>query len=115
MEHSHTSRPGSGRPRCTGIRQDQRIVQAAVAAGITSREKIWALVTPAVSPRTIGEESAYSRTQITCALAMLPHTPQHRQAGYSCVVKESIGECNGTLLLSVVRVGFACMRRPGER
>ena len=30
--------------------------------------------------------------------------------GYSRVVKESTGECNGTLLSSVMRVGSVCMR-----
>ena len=47
VEHSHACRPGSGRPRCTDARQDQRTVaeqtasregtRAQVAAGLRSR------------------------------------------------------------------------------
>ena len=54
VEHSHTRRPGSGRPRSTDARQDRRIVRAAVAARIAFREEIRAQVAPAVSQRTIG-------------------------------------------------------------
>ena len=48
VEHSHTHRPGSGRPRSTDARQDRRIVRAAVAARTVSREEIRAHVAPAV-------------------------------------------------------------------
>ena len=50
VEHSHTRRPGSGRPRNTDARQDRRIVPTAVAA---SMKEIRAHVASAVSPRPL--------------------------------------------------------------
>ena len=40
VEHSHTRRPCSGRPRSTGERQDWHIVRAAVAARTASRHML---------------------------------------------------------------------------
>ena len=69
VEHSHTCRPGSGRPRSTDARQSRRIVRAPVAA---SREEIWTHVAPAVSPRIIWnrllEEGPRSRVPLATTL-----------------------------------------------
>ena len=104
VEHSHTHRPGSGRPCSTEARQDRRILGAAVTA---SREEMQAHVAPAVSPNTI---AVGLRSRVP--LARLPLTPRHRQARllYSGLVKESTRKWNGAMLFSVMRVGFVCMR-----
>ena len=69
VEHFHTRRPGSGRPRSTDARQDRRILRALVAALTASREEIWVHVATAVSPRTIGNRllAAGLRSCVTLA------------------------------------------------
>ena len=80
VEHSHTSRPGSGRPRGTDVRQDRRIVRAVVAARTAPREVIRAHVAPAVSPRIINNRLRAVGLRSHMPLARLPLTPRHRQA-----------------------------------
>lgn len=80
VEHSHTRRPGSGRPRSTDARQDRRIVRAAVADRTSSRDEIRSHVAPAVSPRTIGNRLLAAGLRSRVPLARLPLTPRHRQA-----------------------------------
>ena len=58
MEHSHTHRPGSGRPRSTDVRKHGRTVRTAVAARTASREESRAHVTPAVLKYTEREYNA---------------------------------------------------------
>ena len=48
VEHFHTRRPDSERPRSTDARQDRLIVRAPMAARIASREELKAHVTPPV-------------------------------------------------------------------
>ena len=92
VEHSHTSRPGSGQPCSTDAHQDRHIVQAVVATRTASREEIQAHVAPVISPRTIGNHLLATGLR-------------------SCVpLKESTGERNATLFSSVMRVGSVCMR-----
>ena len=65
VEHSHTRRPGSGRPRSTDARQDRRIMHAAVAAR-----------TPAVSQRTIGNRVLAARFRSCVPLTWLSLRPR---------------------------------------
>ena len=60
-----------GWPHSTDIRQDRHNVQAAVAA---SREVIWAHVTRAVSPRTIGNRLLTAGLRSCVPLARLALT-----------------------------------------
>ena len=80
VEHSHTCRPGSGRPYSIDAHHDRRIVQSAVAAQTASREEIWAHVAPAVSSRTIGNCLLAAGLGSHVPLARLPLTPWLRQA-----------------------------------
>ena len=80
VKHSHTRRPGSGRPCTTDARQYRRIVRAAVAARIESREEIWARVAPAVPSRTIGHRLLAAGLRSRVHLVRLPLTPRHHQA-----------------------------------
>ena len=96
-----------------------------MATRTASRDEIQAHVAPAVSPRTIGNRllPAGLKHEFLWPSYYLHHdTAKH---GYSGVVKESVGEWNGALLSSVLRVGSDfCLyasdgltpvwRRPGE-
>ena len=77
VEHSHTRRVGSGRPRSSDARQERSIVRAEVDV---SREEIRAHVAPAVSPKTIGNRLLAAGLRSRVPLARLPLTPRHRQA-----------------------------------
>ena len=78
--HFHTRRPGSVRPRGTDARQDGSIVRAAVAASTASREEIRAHVSPAVSPRIIGNHLLAAGNTLRVPLARISLIPRHRQA-----------------------------------
>ena len=77
VEHSYTRRPGSGWPCSIDVRQDQCIVQTAMAARTISREEIQA---PAVSPSTIGNSLLAAGLRSHVPLARLPLTSRHCQA-----------------------------------
>ena len=80
VEHSHSLRLGSGRPRCTEESQDRCIVLAVVAARTAYREEIRAHVAFAVSPRTTVNHLLAARLKSCVPMARLPLTPRHHQA-----------------------------------
>ena len=79
MEHSHTRRPGSGRPR---IRGTSRSTHCACSGGRLKSIQGGNQVTyaPAVSPRTIVNRLLAAGLRSGVSLARLPLTPQYRQA-----------------------------------
>ena len=77
VEHSHTRRVGSGRPRSSDARQERGVVRAEVDV---SREEIRAHVAPVVSPRTIGNCLLAAGLRSCVPVARLLLTPRHRQA-----------------------------------
>ena len=79
VEHFHTRRPGSGRPRSTDASQDRCIAQAVVAALTASRKEIQAHIAPAVSSRTIRNRLLAAGLKSRVPLARLPLTPRPRQ------------------------------------
>ena len=75
VEHSQTSRPGSGRPSSTDAHPMH--CATAVATRTAFREEIWAHVAPTVSPRTIGNHLLAAGLTSRMPLASLPLTPWH--------------------------------------
>ena len=73
VEHSHTQRLGSGRPRITDASHDRRIVQSAVVARTVIRKEIRAHVAP-IGTVCLQQDS----DQVP--LARVPLTPRHREA-----------------------------------
>ena len=80
VEHFHTHRPGSGRPRSTDSREDRRIVRAMVAARTASREEIWAHVYLLCHQEPFGNHllAAGLRSRVSVARILL--TVGHLQA-----------------------------------
>ena len=89
VEHSHTHRPGSGRPRNTDACQERRILRATMAARTASREEIRAHVATAVSTKTTGNRLLEAGLRLGVPLARLLLKPRYRQARLLCC-RESV-------------------------
>ena len=109
VEHSHIRRPGSGRPRSTDARQDQRIPRAAVAARTEFEVEFRAHVAPGESPRTIGNCLLATGHRSLVPLDRLPLTPRHHTARLLWWRQRVDWRGTGALLYSVIRVGSVFM------